>query len=242
VIVTVLGQVGWCRSMRACVTSVLIGAAVCLAGSPALAQAPPYLTEQVSFASSGGLRIGALLGRPPGSGVFPAYISNHGSMTLQDAGKALWTSINPGSLTDTLVRKGYVVLIVARRGYRGSEGTTTTYTTNLTSRMAGKSAAGVMQSAEAEADDVIAALEYLLTLPCVDKERVAVGGVSLGGLVSVMAVAREPRFRALITMAGGYRQSGRGGADEAWPLVEATWQRAAARINIPPSSSGRRTT
>jgi cephalosporin-C deacetylase-like acetyl esterase len=28
----------------------------------------------------------------------------------------------------------------------------------------------------------------------VDKERVAVGGVSLGGLVSVMAVAREPRF------------------------------------------------
>lgn len=44
--------------------------------------------------------------------------------------------------------------------------------------------------------------EYLLALPYVDKERVAVGGVSLGGLVSVMAVAREPRFKALISMAG----------------------------------------
>ena len=81
--------------------------------------------------------------------------------------------------------------------------------------MEGKSAAEVMRGAGLEADDVIAALEYLLALPYVDKGRVAVGGVSLGGLVSVMAVAREPRFKALISMAGGYRQSGRGGADEA---------------------------
>jgi dipeptidyl aminopeptidase/acylaminoacyl peptidase len=99
--------------------------------------------------------------------------------------------------------------------------------------MEGKSAAEVMRGAGLEADDVIAALEYLLALPYVDKERVAVGGVSLGGLVSVMAVAREPRFKALITMAGGYRQSGRGGADEAWPLVEAVWKRSAETITIP---------
>ena len=200
----------------------------------ALAQTPrPYVTEPVTFPSTGGLKIGALLGRPEGKGPFPAYISNHGSMTLQDAGKGLWTSLTPGSLSDTLARKGYVVLLVARRGYRGSEGTSTTYSTNLTSRMEGKSAAEVMRGAGLEADDVVAALEYLLALPYVDKERVAVGGVSLGGLVSVMAVAREPRFKALISMAGGYRQSGRGGADEAWPLVETVWKRSAARITVP---------
>ena len=200
----------------------------------ALAQTPqPYVTTQVTFPSSGGLKIGALLGHPEGKGPFPAYISNHGSMTLQDAGKDLWTSFAPGSLADTLARKGYVVLLVARRGYRGSEGTSTTYSTNLTSRMEGKSAAEVMRGAGQEADDVIAALEYLLTLPYVDKDRVAVGGVSLGGLVSVMAVAREPRFKALISMAGGYRQSGRGGADEAWPLVEAVWKRSAKTATIP---------
>ena len=200
----------------------------------ALAQTPqPYVTTQVTFPSSGGLKIGALLGHPEGKGPFPAYISNHGSMTLQDAGKDLWTSFAPCSLADTLARTGYVVLLVARRGYRGSEGTSTTYSTNLTSRMEGKSAAEVMRGAGQEADDVIAALEYLLTLPYVDKDRVAVGGVSLGGLVSVMAVAREPRFKALISMAGGYRQSGRGGADEAWPLVEAVWKRSAKTATIP---------
>jgi pimeloyl-ACP methyl ester carboxylesterase len=34
-------------------------------------------------------------------------------------------------------------------------------------------------------------------------------------------------------MAGGYRQAGRDGADEAWPLVEAAWKRSAATITIP---------
>ena len=93
----------------------------------ALAQTPPpYVTTQVTFPSTAGLKIGGLLGRPEGKGPFPAYISNHGSMTLQDAGKGLWTFFTPGSLSDTLARKGYVVLLVARRGNRGSEGTSTT--------------------------------------------------------------------------------------------------------------------
>jgi dienelactone hydrolase len=193
----------------------------------------PYVTQQVSFAS-GELKIRALLGRPAGAGPFPAYISNHGSMTVQDAARGPWTSIVPGSTGDALARQGYVVLVVARRGHRGSEGTTTTYSTNLTSRAYGKRASDVMRGAEAEADDVIAALDYLQGLPFVDRDRIAVGGVSLGGLVSVMAAARDRRFRALISMAGGYRQTEKaGGADEAWPLVEATWKKAADTITVP---------
>jgi hypothetical protein len=102
------------------VTAIAIGAALWLAVGPADAGTPaPYVTDQVTFPSSGGLRIRALLARPDGEGPFPAYISNHGSMSLQDAGKGPWSSIVPGSLGDTLARKGYVVLIVARRGYRG---------------------------------------------------------------------------------------------------------------------------
>ena len=159
----------------------------------------PYVTQQVSFAS-GELKIRALLGRPAGAGPFPAYISNHGSMTVQDAARGPWTSIVPGSTGDALARQGYVVLVVARRGHRGSEGTTTTYSTNLTSRAYGKRASDVMRGAEAEADDVIAALDYLQGLPFVDRDRIAVGGVSLGGLVSVMAAARDRRFRALISI------------------------------------------
>jgi dienelactone hydrolase len=155
-------------------------------------------------------------------------------MTVQDAARGPWTSIVAGSPADTLVKHGYVVLIVARRGHRGSEGTTTTYSTNLTSRAYGKRAADVMRGAEAESEDVVAALDYLRSLPFVDGERIAVGGVSLGGLVSVLAAARDSRFAALVSMAGGYRQAEKeGGADEAWPLLEQIWKKAATTIAAP---------
>jgi dienelactone hydrolase len=94
-------------------------------------------------------------------------------MTLQAASAGRWSSITGGSLTDVLARHGYVVLIVARRGYRGSEGTTTTYSTSATSPGYGKRTADVIRGAEAEVDDVLAALEYLNTLPYVDRERIA---------------------------------------------------------------------
>lgn len=211
-------------------------ALVLLLGWPGCAPAQPsdtYSTEVVTV-PSGGLKLRALLGRPKGNGPFPAYIQNHGSMTAQEASRNPWTSITKDSLSDTLARNGYVVLLLARRGYKGSEGTASTYTQNHTSGgYSGRRAADVMRGAEEEAGDVIAALDYLLTLPCVDKDHVGVGGVSLGGLVSVMAAARDPRFKALISMAGGYRQSGQGGTDEAWGPLQGVWEEAARRIQAP---------
>jgi dienelactone hydrolase len=175
---------------------------------------------------SGTLKLRALLGRPNGSGPFPAYISNHGSMTTQEATRAPRTQIARGSLPDALARTGFVVLVLARRGYMGSEGTATTYSQSHGSGgYSGRRAADVMRGAEEEAGDVVATLEYLLALPYVDPERISVGGVSLGGLVSVMAAARDARFKAVISMAGGYRQGGQGGVDEAWPLVQGVWKK-----------------
>lgn len=192
-----------------------------------------YITEAVTI-PSGDLKLRALLGRPRGDGPFPAYIQNHGSMTAQEAGGTPWTFITKGSLSDTLAKNGYVVLLLARRGYRGSEGTAYTYSQNQTSGgYNGRRVADVMRGAEEEADDVVAALDYLLTLPYVDKDHVGVGGVSLGGLVSVMAAARDPRFKALISMAGGYRQGSHGAPDEAWGPLQGIWEDAARRIHVP---------
>jgi len=191
-----------------------------------------YLTEVVTI-PSGALRLRALLARPPGDGPFPVYIQNHGSMTIEEARGSPWTSITRDSLSDTLARNGYVVLLLARRGYKGSDGTASTYTQNGASGGYGRSAAEVMRGADEETGDVIAALDYLSALPYVDKERVGVGGVSLGGLVSVMAAARDPRFKALISMAGGYRQSGRRGVDEAWGPLQGIWEESARRIQVP---------
>jgi dienelactone hydrolase len=215
---------------------ILLVAAALLLACPRPAAAPPsdaYLTEVVTI-PSGGLRLRALLGRPIGDGPYPVYIQNHGSMTIEEARRSPWTSITRDSLSDTLARNGYVVLLLARRGYKGSEGTASTYTQNegsLGDR--DRSVADVMRGAEEEAGDVIAALDYLSSLPYVDKEHVGVGGVSLGGLVSVMAAARDPRFKALISMAGGYRQSGYRGVDEAWGPLQGIWEESARRIHVP---------
>jgi dienelactone hydrolase len=213
----------------------LVAAALLLACPlPAAAQASEaYITEIVTI-PSGGLKLRALLGRPTGGGPFPVYIQNHGSMTMEEARRSPWTSIARDSLSDTLARNGYVVLLLARRGYKGSEGIASTYTQNEVSLAdRDRSAAEVMRGAEEETGDVIAALDYLSGLPYVDKERVGVGGVSLGGLVSVMAAARDPRFKALISMAGGYRQSGYRGADEAWGPLQGIWEESARRIHVP---------
>jgi dienelactone hydrolase len=192
-----------------------------------------YLTEVVTI-PSGGLKLRGLLARPIGDGPFPVYIQNHGSMTIEEARRSPWTSIARDSLSDTLARNGYVVLLLARRGYKGSEGTASTYTQNETSLSdRDRSAADVIRGAEEETADVIAALDYLSGLPYVDKERVGVGGVSLGGLVSVMAAARDPRFKALISMAGGYRQGSYRGGDEAWGPLQGVWEESARRIHVP---------
>jgi len=217
------------------VKAFLLAAALLLpwTGSAAAQPADAYITEIVTI-PSGGLTLRGLLGRPKGDGPFPAYIQNHGSMTIQEAGRNPWTHITKDSLSDTLARNGYVVLLLARRGYKGSEGAAATYTQNQTSGgYSGRRAADVIRGAEEEVGDVIAALEYLLTLPYVDKDRAGVGGVSLGGLVSVMAAARDSRFKALISMAGGYRQSGQGGVDEAWGPLQGIWEESARRIQVP---------
>jgi dienelactone hydrolase len=193
-----------------------------------------YLTEVVTI-PSGDIKLRALLGRPEGAGPFPAYIHNHGSMTFEQAHGRPWpTSIAEGTLADTLARAGYVVLVLYRRGHKGSGGTTSTYSGITSGSYTDRIATDIMRGAEAETGDVIAALEYLRAQPYVDGDRVAVGGHSLGGLVSVMAATRDRRFAALISMAGGIAWMSRGGGhDEAKPLVRGVWKEAASRVRIP---------
>ncbi len=214
--------------------ALLVGLALLLVSPAAIAQpVDSYITEVVTVPSED-LKLRAVLGRPRGDGPFPAYIQNHGSMTVEEANRNPWSRITRDSLSDTLARNGYVVLVLARRGYKGSEGVAMTYSQHQTSGgRSGRRASDVMRGAEEEAGDVIAALDYLSSLPYVDKERIGVGGVSLGGLVSIMAAARDPRFKALISMAGGYRQLGSGSVDEAWAPLQGVWENAARRLHIP---------
>ena len=77
-------------------------------------------------------------------------------MTVEQAAWSPWTRLEAGSHLDRLSQHGYVVLLVARRGHRGSEGTTQTYTSRRTTN-AVVTAPEVLQAAETEARDLVAA-------------------------------------------------------------------------------------
>lgn len=180
---------------------------------------------QVCFLSDG-LRIGALLTKPKGSGPFPAYVHNHGSLPRWTAGRPLWAA--PEELDRTLASAGYVVLRPARRGYFGSEGQSMTYwATRVFLR-----ASDVILGAYDEARDVEAAFDYLSASAFVDPRRIALGGHSVGGLVTVMAAAARPQAAAVVTVGAGITWRWRG-VEEGYPAVSAVWRREAPRLSAP---------
>jgi len=56
---------------------------------------------------------------------------------------------------------------------------------------------------QAEAEDVLAAVDFLATLPIVDRTRLAIMGWSFGGIVTILAASRSNAFRAVVDQAGG---------------------------------------
>src|SRR5215475_13403345 len=221
----------------------LIGLEVVLALSLTLAPlvlaaptdaAEPYTQEAISF-PSGGVTLRAVLARPYGDGPFAAYVHVHGSVTPQVANNPPWNGLAEGSYLQILAREGYVVLRLARRGHFGSEGTTYNYTgghqyggTNF-----GPSAYAVYSSIQTDANDVLAAVEYLRTRPFVDPDRVAVGGHSVGGIVSVLAGARDPKLRAVISLAGGFSWRDNLRGETSTPFVDSAWKESARTMTAP---------
>jgi dipeptidyl aminopeptidase/acylaminoacyl peptidase len=214
------------RRVVVALAALLLAVATPAAAQPSLS----YTQESVTFLSDG-LKLRGLLARPEGAGPFPAYVHVHGSMTATAANGRPWTRLAPGSHLDALARDGFVVLLVARRGHLGSEGTTVTY--HVEDRLTGPvtPAAAFFAGLRTDSLDLLAAVEYLRRLPGVDAERVAVGGHSLGGLIAVMAATHEPRIRAVVSLAGGWTWTERG-QETSWSYVSTAW-RDAAKINGP---------
>jgi len=145
------------------------------------------------------------------------------------ANTAPWKGLAEGSYLQILAREGCVVLRLARRGHFGSEGTTYNYT----SKSFGPSACAVYSSIQTDATDVLAAVEYLRSRSFVDPDRVAVGGHSVGGIVSVLAGARDPKLRAVISLAGGFvwRENSRG--ETSTPFMDGAWKESARTMTAP---------
>jgi dipeptidyl aminopeptidase/acylaminoacyl peptidase len=184
-----------------------------------------YESAQVAFVSDG-LKIGALLTKPKGAGPFPVYVHNHGALTREQAAGPLWKA--PGEIDSRLASAGYVVLRPARRGYLGSEGASTTYWVRESSH----TAADVIKGAYEEARDVHAAVEYLASCPFVDPQRIAIGGHSVGGLVAVIAAAKNSNLAAVVSVNGGITWT-QNGIQRGFPAVSAVWRAEAEHLTMP---------
>jgi carboxymethylenebutenolidase len=145
---------------------------------------PPAL---VAF-SSGPRTLHGFLYRPSGDGRFPAVVYNHGSEKY------------PGDKRDEAafyVPHGFVLFVPHRRG-QGRSSDAGEYIGDYFSDHG-----RVVAELVAQTDDVMAAVEYVRSLPYVDGAHVVVAGCSFGGIVSLLAAERGTRIEAAVDFAGG---------------------------------------
>ena len=155
--------------------------------SPAYA---PLTPKFVTF-SSGALTLGGFLYRPPGAGPFPAIVFNHGSEQFPGTkeGQAMF-----------YVEHGFVLFVPHRRG-QGRSKDAGAYINTIYSPTQPDSPA-FADALVTQADDVMAAIAYVASLPYVDKNRIATSGCSLGGIESLLAAERGTGIVAAIDFAG----------------------------------------
>jgi dipeptidyl aminopeptidase/acylaminoacyl peptidase len=138
---------------------------------PALVSAVPAAFERVTFESLDGLEIEGFLTRPPGvSGPVPVILYAHGGPT--DAYGEEWDGH-----AQHFIEKGYGWMGI---NFRGS----TSY--GLDFERANHGRCGV-----ADADDCVAAGQYLAGLDWVDPERLIIFGPSYGAYLTVAVLGRK---------------------------------------------------
>jgi len=147
--------------------------------------------EPISF-RSGDLELKGFVWKPAGVGPFPALLWNHGSEK------------SPGTVESVgryFVDKGYVFFVPHRRGQGRSPGP---YIMDELAQAGSRTQRDRMlvDLHEMHLQDQLAGLEYLNSLPYVDKNRIAVMGFSFGGIQTMLAVERGPGYRVAVNCSG----------------------------------------
>jgi len=169
----------------------LLAVFFCIAPAVADAQLEVESTYSEVFYLSGNLRIQAYLYKPEGNGPFPVVIYNHGSRDGRESASVPFQYIGK-----MLTRSGYVVLVPERRGYGKSDG-------SMWRQDVGNDQSRLITRLQAEADDVLAAIDYLRTVPSADTNRLGIMGWSFGGIVTMLAASRSAAFVVAVDQAGG---------------------------------------
>lgn len=173
-------------------------------------------TCETAFYPSGKLKIEAYVFKPEGTGPFPVVIYNHGSRPGHEREERPFAYVG-----EMLARSGYIVVVPERRGYGKSDGPT------FGDVVGEDRGLRFVARVQEETDDVLAAVEFVNTLPFADTKRMAVMGWSFGGIISVFAASRSSAFRAVVDQAG---------AALTWdhsPAMQVALKEAAGRIRVP---------
>jgi len=131
-------------------------------------------------------------------GRHPLVVLTHGTSNKEEdrmhvtpwaqLGQALW-----------FARRGYVAIVVVRKGYGKSGGER-----DGTHGGCGSRNGSFEETGEASADDLKAVMRFAATLPEVDGSTVVSAGVSTGGFAQAALVADPPKeLKAAISFAGG---------------------------------------
>ena len=151
------------------------------------------------------VRLAIRVYRPPGERAAPTLVFNHGSTgTGRDPGRFA-RPIDFPELAAAFVKRGWAVVMPARRGRGGSEGL-------YDEGFEGDRALGyacepalAIPGAERGVRDINAAMRVILAMPFVDRGRVVIGGQSRGGILSVAYAGEHPEgLRGVINFVGGW--------------------------------------
>jgi dienelactone hydrolase len=143
--------------------------------------------------------------RPAKDGKLPTLVLNHGSTGSGVDSARFKQPVDMPAIASFFVQRGWVVVIPARRGRAGSEGKydegfsiirALGYTCFPSRSLAG---------ADRALRDIEAAMKAILDMPFVDPNRVAIGGVSRGGALSIAYAGMHPnQVKAVINFVGGW--------------------------------------
>ena len=175
-------------------TATLLGAVI----PAALAQASDLdalLNETVQMVPKKGffaLELETTIYKPDGAGPFPVAVINHGKATGNPRFQGRY---RPAIAARYFLQRGYAVVVPMRQGFSKSSGSYIGAGCNVES------------NGQVQAEDVKAVLDYVVTQPWADKDRIVVLGQSHGGWTTLAFGAQNyPGVKALINFAGGLRQ------------------------------------
>ena len=137
------------------------------------------IEKEIWFKNNNKKKLSGIVHIPSGNGPFPAVVICHGF-------KRDKSQIIPLVLSRNLSVNGFVVLRFDFQNCGQSEGEFEDLTITQ------------------EIDDVYSALDYLETLDMVDKSRIGIAGLSLGGSVAAIATASDKRVKTLVAFAPGF--------------------------------------